>query len=924
MDIARIPARRARSRQADRRLRRVALIVSLALGSVAPLVPAHTASAAIGDCFFNNLNPTYTFTGFIDSDWNKAGNWDNNLIPSGGQVCIRSGYTVELANNGLLAGGGAFIRNYGIIRINGASVHSYYPNTIENYNRFEVSGGATFELDNSDPALGYSFFNRPGGVVSIANTGKFINDRTFQNLGGVVDLNGGGGTFVQNQITTARFIQGASAAPVTQSAVTNGKVTLQGGILQMSGTGSGIFEATTGNVFLEGQIGSNQEVDVSCGPGNFQTMLILNANVTNLGQLNMLPRKAGGTTCISYLNLNGAGVTLTNSGAFTVGTAAAATNEYVLMGTGSLTNSASGTTTVNAKLTDSVVPITSDGSVVTTPSGSMITSQGLFHLRNGAFTNNGSFKVDAAGTYRVTNGAQIGHDVVISNAFIETNGPGATAMEIPLQKFGTLRNQSGPIVVWPNQKVTVLGGWLATVDGPFASVAAENRGLITLTGDSGFDANIGSAPGSAVFTNTGTIIATHDGAANTGYNNFQQAIHNAAGGIIDIRAGKNCSFAHGIVNDGSLKMAATCNVSGSVSFGSTSNLTVHATAAAAAGFINLRDASSYGGHVTVITDSPAPDSGALLDFMTPLAGNTVTGAFAGISGAITPTLGYELRYPAGTGGKAQLAVVAGVFSVDPPSSEYSPSVPARLLDTRVGPSFATVDGQGLGTGLQPGGSVTEVQVAGRAGVPADAAAAALNVTVTEAQGAGYITVFPCGAPQPTASSLNYTIGQTIPNGVISKIGAGGKVCLFASVGTQLIVDVNGDFPASSSFASLVPARLLETRSGAGLVTVDGQGQGAGPLAGGAVTEVQITGRAGVPAGAAAAVLNVTSTNGQGAGYVTAFPCGSPQPTASSLNFLLGLTIPNGVISKIGSGGKVCLFASVGTDLIVDVNGWFPA
>ena len=86
----------------------------------------------------------------------------------------------------------------------------------------------------------------------------------------------------------------------------------------------------------------------------------------------------------------------------------------------------------------------------------------------------------------------------------------------------------------------------------------------------------------------------------------------------------------------------------------------------------------------------------------------------------------------------------------------------------------------------------------------------------------------------------------------------------------------------------------------------------------------MTGRAGVPAGAVAAVVNVTVVHARGPGFVTVFPCGSDRPTASSLNFVAGSTVPNGVIAKIGVGGKVCLFASNGTHLIVDVNGTFTS
>ncbi len=53
-----------------------------------------------------------------------------------------------------------------------------------------------------------------------------------------------------------------------------------------------------------------------------------------------------------------------------------------------------------------------------------------------------------------------------------------------------------------------------------------------------------------------------------------------------------------------------------------------------------------------------------------------------------------------------------------------------------------------------------------------------------------------------------------------------------------------------------------------------------------------------------------------------FPCGSWRPNASSLNFVAGQTVPNGVLTKVGTGGKVCLFSQVPAHVIVDVNGYF--
>ena len=165
---------------------------------------------------------------------------------------------------------------------------------------------------------------------------------------------------------------------------------------------------------------------------------------------------------------------------------------------------------------------------------------------------------------------------------------------------------------------------------------------------------------------------------------------------------------------------------------------------------------------------------------------------------------------------------------------------------------------------------------GRGGVLAGATAVALNVTVNEAQADGFITVYPCGSAQPNASNINYQAGSTIPNAVIVKIGTGGKVCLYTSAATQLIVDVNAYLRDTLDSASVVPARLLDTRPGA--TTIDGVSAADGLRAGDSVTELKVTGRGGVPSGATAAVLNVTVTQPQGNAYVTVFPCGARDRT----------------------------------------------
>jgi peptidoglycan hydrolase-like amidase len=88
--------------------------------------------------------------------------------------------------------------------------------------------------------------------------------------------------------------------------------------------------------------------------------------------------------------------------------------------------------------------------------------------------------------------------------------------------------------------------------------------------------------------------------------------------------------------------------------------------------------------------------------------------------------------------------------------------------------------------------------------------------------------------------------------------------------------------------------------------------------------VKVAGVAGVPAaGEVSAVsLNVTATGAGRRGFVTVWPCGSPRPVASNLNFLPGQSVANAVLAPVDATGEVCLYAHDAVDLVVDVSGWF--
>jgi hypothetical protein len=129
-----------------------------------------------------------------------------------------------------------------------------------------------------------------------------------------------------------------------------------------------------------------------------------------------------------------------------------------------------------------------------------------------------------------------------------------------------------------------------------------------------------------------------------------------------------------------------------------------------------------------------------------------------------------------------VADIVGYFR--PGGGQVFGTDPQRLFDSR----------SGLNTtrGVFGSGESRAIQVAGQAGVPGDASAVVLNVTVTEPSFAGFVTVWPTGASMPLASTLNFVPGQTVPNLVMVKLGDGGQVSLLNSAGTShLLADVVG-------------------------------------------------------------------------------------------------------------------------------------
>ena len=80
-------------------------------------------------------------------------------------------------------------------------------------------------------------------------------------------------------------------------------------------------------------------------------------------------------------------------------------------------------------------------------------------------------------------------------------------------------------------------------------------------------------------------------------------------------------------------------------------------------------------------------------------------------------------------------------------------------------------------------------------MPADASAAALTVTATDARSAGFVTVlFPTGTQRQLTANVNFNgPGEIVANGAIVALGAGGSVDIFVAGGAGIVVDVSETF-----------------------------------------------------------------------------------------------------------------------------------
>lgn len=273
--------------------------------------------------------------------------------------------------------------------------------------------------------------------------------------------------------------------------------------------------------------------------------------------------------------------------------------------------------------------------------------------------------------------------------------------------------------------------------------------------------------------------------------------------------------------------------------------------------------------------------------------------------------------------------------------EFFPVTPARILDTRT-PALDVAP-----TGRKAANKTFEVPVVGVGGIPAtDVLAVAVNVTVIQAPGNGYLSLRPSDF-QPAATDepttlLNFKQGQVVPNFAIVGVGTEGKLTVelvapsgdadvtidvFGWVATSNYVGDGATTPDEAEGARIVPQdpqRILDTRAG---FAPSGDASDK-PLGTQSSINIPVRGKAGVPdsENVTGVVFNMAGIKPSATTYLAVspdkVPDGASDAETANGNFVAGDIKSNQVMAPLNADGSVWLYNREGKiDVTLDVVGY---
>lgn len=257
-------------------------------------------------------------------------------------------------------------------------------------------------------------------------------------------------------------------------------------------------------------------------------------------------------------------------------------------------------------------------------------------------------------------------------------------------------------------------------------------------------------------------------------------------------------------------------------------------------------------------------------------------------------------------------------TVQPAAGQYFPVTAVKALDTRDGTggvpvaplaANSTVIVPVTGIGAIPGDGVTDVY----------AVITAINPTQP-----GALEDYNTDSSNPGIWTVPFAAGQQASVSDLVEVSGSGDISVTnASSGTTDVeVTVLGwvqnnyyQAGAGDRYAAVPYAGILDTRSGLGAPEAQ-------VPAGGSLT-VQVTGRGGVPAGAAGVAIYLGAANGGRSGWISALPAGATDPALPVTSYTEGATVRDLYIGALSSSGQLTLVnhGSAPVDMTGAVQGY---
>jgi len=117
--------------------------------------------------------------------------------------------------------------------------------------------------------------------------------------------------------------------------------------------------------------------------------------------------------------------------------------------------------------------------------------------------------------------------------------------------------------------------------------------------------------------------------------------------------------------------------------------------------------------------------------------------------------------------------------------------PCRVMDTR--PEYAVLGFHGpFGAPVLGSGQQRDVPIPqSSCGVPANARAYSLNITVVPQGQLQFLSVWPAGVTRPNVSTLNSYSGAIVANAAVVPAGTNGSISVYVTEPSHVIIDING-------------------------------------------------------------------------------------------------------------------------------------